>query len=123
VNRGNIRRLLSGSAAAPRVHEGSAGEPGSWDVVAAFELGNERVRGSRLLRHSCCVKPTSHRRSPHVPGAGFEPARPCGQRGLSEREGYRRVPANTGICCLNWAFRSVSFGGYRPVSARAAASC
>ena len=44
-------------------------------------------------------------------------------RGRSEREGYRRVPMNAGICSLSWAFRSVRFGGYRPVSARAAASC
>jgi hypothetical protein len=51
----------------------------------------------------------------------LEPA--AGPTGLSGREGCRRLPPCARICRLNWAFRSVPFGGYRPVSARVAASC
>jgi hypothetical protein len=52
----------------------------------------------------------------------MSPACPDRERAASEREGYQRVSVNAGICRLSWAFRSVPFGGYRSVSARAAVS-
>jgi hypothetical protein len=54
VNCGNIRRLLSGSAAAPRAHEGSAGEPGSWmwSPLSSLEMNEYEVP-------ACCATPAA----------------------------------------------------------------
>jgi hypothetical protein len=57
---------------------------------------------SRVYSTNASSRPAPKRRHSRVPPA---------TKSLSEREGYRRVPVNAGICRLSWAFRSVPFGG------------